>query len=777
MRRATWAIVWGMAALCVAAAARGAEPAPARTRLTWPIPAVAWRVPIGGSAHGVPLGGFGAGSFMLNPSGTFGPWHFKVGSPEPTRRLAAAAFHFYDKPDGGPATVTTLTAVAHMPSWTPLPSSRCGQYHALYPKGWFTYRCFDTDLSLKFFSPILRGTAKETSLPVAVFEFEVANPTDVARDVAIMFTWPNAAAHRAELRSGFANTAHTDEASRIAAVVLDANYEHNAPAAQDTEWCVAVRAGKQGSVSLATSWNAMASGGDILREFATHGCLPDKPLDATHSAAAVAYSVRLEPKATVTVPFILSWDFPRAALGKTLWWRRYTEHIGQDANHAFAIARDALLRHAEWEAAIDSWTRPILEEDAYPAWLKQAALNELYYNSFGGAFWEAGCITTPGEFRDLHPEDNKYFVLESPSQPRCEPLASRHVARQPGLLLWPHIEQAVLRTYADFILDTDGAAVRDLGTPAGNPLLVPNTAPDKAVELASLFILQAHACYHATGDRAFLDAVWPAARKAFTTVVARAKDDGLPRHSGDDSMLSPIPLHGVSLLDGGLWVAALDAVHRMARAADDPATADAAAALLPRARRDLDTLLWRPEFGYYGVDTGSKNTSALAAGALLGLRAAQTNGLAPILPAHRVRRHLAAVFDRCVKPLRDHTGDGIGDCGAANIVGADGRPMGNGPGAEVSVATTYTLAATLYHAGKEAGDKALMDKALHTAYGAYYHTWAVAPDKPLWAFNTPQAWQVDRPAQARAPQHMEARAIWQLLLEIQNPFAARPAKE
>ncbi|NQT52333.1 hypothetical protein HQ576_09800, partial [bacterium] len=279
MRRAMWAIVWGMAALCVAAAARGAEPAPARTRLTWPIPAVAWRVPIGGSAHGVPLGGFGAGSFMLNPSGTFGPWHFKVGSPEPTRRLAAAAFHFYDKPDGGPAAVTTLTAAAHMPSWTPLPSSRCGQYHALYPKGWFTYRCFDTDLSLKFFSPILRGTAKETSLPVAVFEFQMANPTDVARDVAVMFTWPNAAAHRAELRSGFANTAHVDEASRIAAVVLDARYEHNAPAAQDTEWCVAIRAGKQGSVSLATSWNALASGGDILREFATHGRLPGKPLD------------------------------------------------------------------------------------------------------------------------------------------------------------------------------------------------------------------------------------------------------------------------------------------------------------------------------------------------------------------------------------------------------------------------------------------------------------------------------------------------------------------
>lgn len=778
VRRIYWTLLVA-AAGWLASPARGAEPAPARTRITWPIPAVAWRVPIGGCAHGVPLGGFGAGSLMFNAGGTFGPWHFKAGSPEPARRLAGAAFHFYEKPEGGEATVVTLTSAAQMPGWTALPS-RCGNYHALYPKGWFTYRCFTADLSLKFFSPILRGSAKETSLPVAVFEFEIANPTDKPLDVALLFTWPNAAAHTAELRSGFRNTPQADEAHRIAAVVLDARYEHNPPAAQDTEWCIAVRAETQGAVTHTPSWNALASGGDVRREFALHGRLPNKPLDATHSAAAVAFHTRLEPKATITVPFALSWDFPRVAFGKTLWWRRYTEHVGRESNHAYAIARDALLRHAEWEAAIDAWTRPILDEAAYPDWLKQAALNELYYNSFGGVFWEAGCITQPDEFKKLHPEDHKYFTLASPSQPLCEPLAARHAAQRHLLALWPQIERDVLLTYADLILDAENAVVHDLGSPAANPIFAYNAAPQipkNAFDLPALFILQAHAYFRATADRPFLDAVWPACKKSFEALRAAAKGEALPRHRENDTVISPVPLQGVSLLGGGLWVAALEAVERMATVRGDRDVAAAARARLPRARRDLHQLLWRPQFHHYGLDTGSPHASALAAGALLGVRAAQAGGLEPILPLERVREHLGQVFARCVKPLRDHTGDGIGDCGAVNVVGTDGRPLGNGLGGEVAAATTYLLAATMYHAGKKANDKTLMDQALKTAYGAYYQTWVVAPDKPLWAFNTPQAWQAERPARARAPQHIGPRAIWELLLEIKNPYAPPPRKE
>ena len=748
---------------------------PAAPRMAWPIPAVAWRVPIGGLRHGVPIGGFGAGSIMVNAGGSFGPWHFKPGAPELTRRLRGAAFHFYEKPAGDPARVTALTAQRLMPAWTPLPPN-AGTYHALYPKGWFVWRSFQAELSLKFYSPILKGDAKQTSYPVAVFAFVVANPTDLPLDVGILFTFPNAAGHTSELRSGFVNVVETDAEHKIAAVVLDANYEHNDAAANDSEWCIAARAEGEGELSYATSWNAMASGGDVLREFADGGRLPNEPLDSTDSAAAVAFRVRLEPKATVTVPFVLSWDFPLVRFGKTLWWRRYTEHVGREADKAYAIARDALLNYAEWEAAIDAWTQPIIANDAYPEWLRQAALNELYYTSFGGAFWEAGCVTDPREFKNLDPGDHKFATLASPTQPLCEPLAARVGSSAALRTLWPHLEREVLTTYADFILDAPEAAVHDLGSPAANPFFAYNAAAvPGAKDLPALFILQAWAYYQATGERAFLDHVWPACAKCAEPLAAsRVYADGLPRHEGADAVASPCTLHGLSLLTGGLWIAAFDALDRMATVREDPRAATYRL-LAGRARRSLDSLLWRPSLRYYAIDSRSRHTDALAAGALAGVRVAQATSLPSPLPEDRVHQHLRQVFERCVVPYRDYTGDRVGDVGAINVLGSDRCPPAVGQCHEVWLADTYRLAATMLRVGRDRKDKALVAAAHKTAYGPYYQTWAVAPDKPLWAFNTPLAWHADRPARARATQHIGARAIWEFLLEIHDPYA-KPAR-
>jgi len=772
---ARWILLLLGAVGALAAPRAGAAAEAPLARVAWPIPAAAWRVPLGRCERGVPLGGFGAGSFMLNSGGSFGPWHFQPGAPESGRRLAGAAFHFYERPEGGAARVATLAAQPPMPGWAPLPPGS-GSYAALYPKGWFTYSGFAADLAMKFLSPILRGNARETSYPVALFEFAIANPTARKLDVAVLFTFPNAAAHTAELRTGFLSVARAAPEKGIVGVVLGARHDRNPPTTQGTEWCLAARAERGGEVSHAASWNAMASGGDVLGAFAADGRLPNQPLDATASAGAVAFRATLEPKASITVPFALSWDFPRVALGPTQWQRRYTEYFSQADGNAFALACEALTRHAEWEAGVDAWMRPVLDEPLYPDWLKQAAFNELYYESFGGAFWEAGCLTTPEEFRGLHPEDNKHFLLACPSEPFCEPLAWRFAAQRARLALWPQIERDVLLAYADLI-DATTAFACDLGTPSGNPFLAGNASPDAAREakdLPALFILQAYAYYRATGDRDFLIHVWSACKKCFAAL--RAADTygyGLPGHNGDDTLTSPCPLQGVSLLGGGLCAAALEALAQLATACEDR-DADAIRRLASLARANLDRQLWRPRLGYYAIDTHSRQSDAIAAGALSGIRFAQGAGLPPLLPAERLQPHLRQVYLRCVKPLRDATGDGAPDVGALNVVGTDRCPPGIGRCLEVSVADTYRLAATLYHVGRQRGDQELVANALQTAFGAYYQTWAVEPDKPYWAFETPQAWHATNPAHARATQHIEPRAVWDLLLEIKDPCAPPP---
>ena len=60
--------------------------------------------------------------------------------------------------------------------------------------------------------------------------------------------------------------------------------------------------------------------------------------------------------------------------------------------------RDLLAGCLALERGIDAWWTRVADDPVYPLWLRGAALNELYYDVFGGVFWENGCITKPKRF-------------------------------------------------------------------------------------------------------------------------------------------------------------------------------------------------------------------------------------------------------------------------------------------------------------------------------------------------------------------------------------------
>lgn len=148
---------------------------------------------------------------------------------------------------------------------------------------------------------------------------------------------------------------------------------------------------------------------------------------------------------------------------------------------------------------------------------------------------------------------------------------------------------------------------------------------------------------------------------------------------------------------------------------------------------------------------------------LNGQRYCETYGLPDILPRKKIKSHLFQVYQRCVVPLHDFNGDGIGDCGAINGMKADGTLLFNGQSDEIWAGSTYFLAASMYHAG-------LKTEALKTAYGIYYLTYE--EESTAFWFNTPEAWH-DKglsPRPKNPEQYQRARAVWELLLEIDNPY-------
>ena len=159
----------------------------------WDIPDAAWRralgshpagatgtvSPLGTSARpasrtkrGIPVGGIGTGAFMLNLSGSFGPWHFDIGGTTPLgsrswgsprnsgfedRYLSQAAFHVALTTGAG-TEVRSLATEDLLPAW-PLLDPGSGVYAALFPKAWFVYEELPVPVALKQLTPYVARRA------------------------------------------------------------------------------------------------------------------------------------------------------------------------------------------------------------------------------------------------------------------------------------------------------------------------------------------------------------------------------------------------------------------------------------------------------------------------------------------------------------------------------------------------------------------------------------------------------------------------------------------
>lgn len=375
---------------------------------------------------GIPLGGIGAGSFMINQSGSFGPWFFggSRSTSYEVRSTPQAALHVREEIGDHAATKTLVTDGPHdetLPTvrdwadppagWNALETGEA-EYAALYPFGWMDYELegFSTDVSMRFYSPIVAGEEKRSSLPVAYFDVQIENPTDESADVSAMFTMPNVAGHEGRapetVREGLASSFR--EENGISAVTLSSDSDENTPDAYASEWTIAAAQMDGAKVSYVTSWDAEGDGSDVYAPFADDGVLPDGALDDSASAGAISVSATLAPGESRTIPFALSWDFPQVAFAddNTVWMRRYTEFYGArttDANdyvpgsypfhQSFDIARDALSARDQNLSDVLGWWQPIVGSDEIPADVSAAAMNHLANVTFHTGLWENGLVS------------------------------------------------------------------------------------------------------------------------------------------------------------------------------------------------------------------------------------------------------------------------------------------------------------------------------------------------------------------------------------------------
>ena len=386
---------------------------------------------------GIPLGGVGAGSFMINQCGTFGPWNMS-GSQSAQfwemRTLPQAAFHLREEGVGGIAVKTLAVPHNHialerrfgsvLPAWNQLKPGD-GSYAALYPFGYITYNAFQSKVSMRFWSPIVAKEDERTSMPVAFFDMLLFNPTAKAIKLSVMMTFPNASPHNAgTTRAGLYSRYDVDAASGIGGVTLGSDDPANTPDAFKSEWTIAAHPAKGQTLTYCTSWNGAGDGSDIYTPFssaASNGKLPNGNIDQSSTAGAVAVALTLQPRQRSTVRFALSWDFPQVYYGgfgggprggggspqRAVWMRRYTAFLGGKETatndyvqgsypfkQGFDIARNQLKLFDKSLADVEAWWKPIADNKQVPVWLRKSALNELFHMVFNGSFWESGLVSS-----------------------------------------------------------------------------------------------------------------------------------------------------------------------------------------------------------------------------------------------------------------------------------------------------------------------------------------------------------------------------------------------
>ena len=727
---------------------------------------------------GMPLGGIGAGNFMYNLSGSFGPFQMKPGIYE-ERFLKQAAFHVREEIKGKAVSYTLATEDV-LPAWNKL--NKCdADYKALFPKATFDYKVFQSNISLLYFSPIIRDNYKETSYPVGMFLFKVKNDKAEPVKLSFMFTFPNApyiigdesqsnaSPYNNSCRTGLYNKAVKNKS--LTSIVMSANDYRNAQETQHTNWCIATSP----QATYVDLWDGEGDGSDIWADFAQDGKLSDKPLctSSVTPSGALCVTVQLKPGEEKVIPFALSWYFPTMCFGSgALWQRRFTEYFpiinGQD-DAALAIAAEGLSAYKNWLAAVDAWVLPIAENKNCPDWLKAGALNELYYTTFGGSFWENGCLNREKKIGNRTGQ-HLSGVMECTAYSYFETFDVRHHVARATRDLCPQNEKDILLAYSDIIRSTIlGSCPHDLGGPNLDPFNHPDlyvtqydggegkeTTPWS--EFSPKFIQQVFMYWKQYKDDAFLDECWTSIRRSFIYQVSTDRnDDGITEMTSSEYIEN-------KLLNAVLWISSLEALKEMATYRQDALVLMQANEQLAKARPNSEKQFWNESLGYYQYN---ETIPFLMADAMVGQRCADVFGLPAALDEKRMTSHFEQCFERLVKPLKDYDGDGIGDVGAANILNLQGEPgvktSEHKHEYEVWTGVAYNLAASMYHWGKISGKEDLKQKALLTGKGVYMQCWQNEANG-FW-FSSPEALWFDSLPKARGLMYQRARGIWELMME------------
>ncbi|KAI4298926.1 hypothetical protein L6164_032433 [Bauhinia variegata] len=363
------------------------------------------------SCHGVPLGGIGGGSIGRNYRGEFQRLQLFPRICEEKPVLANQFSVFVSRANGERYSSVLCPWQPDILKENPMPGiaswdwnlrGRSSTYHALYPRAWTVYEEPDPNLRIvcRQISPIIPHNYKESSFPASVFTYTLDNSGKTTADVTLLFTWANSVGGLSEFTGGHLNSkilmndgVHgvllhhktANEHPPVTFAIAAAETEH----VHISECPLFVISGASPGLTAKDMWNEIKQHGSFDHLKFSKTPMPSE--QGSSIGAAIAATMTIPSGAQRTVTFSLAWDCPEVkfSAGKT-YYRRYTKFYGTNGDAAAGIAHDAILGHGQWEAQIEAWQGPILQDKRLPEWYPITLFNELYFLNSGGTIWTDG---------------------------------------------------------------------------------------------------------------------------------------------------------------------------------------------------------------------------------------------------------------------------------------------------------------------------------------------------------------------------------------------------
>ncbi|XP_052739613.1 non-lysosomal glucosylceramidase isoform X2 [Bicyclus anynana] len=523
-----------------------------------------------------------------------------------------------------------------------------------------------------------------------------------------------------------------------------------------------------------------------------------------NDSIALSSTISLDPGGCSSTEFCLVWDMPIIKYKDSKIHKRYyTKYFGSDGIAGASIAAYALRNYGNWEKQLAEWQDPILNNSNIPDWLKSALMNELYFIADGGTIW----FDVSDEFPETDPrhEFGVFGYLEGHEYRMYNTYDVHFYASFALAQLWPNLQVVLQYMYRDSIaLEStklrqslyDGKSCKfkvkdtvphDLGDPDGLPFTQINAYNIHDVsewrDLNLKFILQAMRDYRllrahsapfgnerssevveecgerietrepavAVWDsRQYLTELYPACAALLRRGVEWDRDgDGLIENGGfPDQTYDAWVMTGPSAYCGGLWVAAVSAVHQMARILGLEEDEREFSKMLEQARSSFENKLWNGTF--YRFDTKPSNRDVVMADQLAGHWFLRSSGWTDhVFPEENVKKALHTIYENNVMRFLN------GRMGAVNgfVRGTRGHVDTTAlQSEEVWTGVTYGLAAVMIYEG-------MHEQAFVTA-GGLYNTLM----KMGLAFETPEALYEN--GNHRSVAYMRPLAIWSMYQAI-----------